>query len=131
MRIYRNWKWSKGEPAGEGRYTVNIDHGNTSWYDLMDDLDNLEGRWVVCVNPDGYITWFTNEHVSGMYAPDDGHTVIVTDSIPFEGSGLAVRDYLWDGSSFIKKEEEVVAKERTKEDILADLLKLQEELKAM
>lgn len=130
MRIYRDWKWTKGASVGEGSYVVNIDLGDTSWYDLMVELDGMDDRWVVCVAPEGYIAWYTNEHVSGRYAPSDGHTVVVTDSIPFGGNGLAVRDYEWNGSAFVEKESENT-QERTKEDILADLIRLQEELKAL
>lgn len=130
MDVYKNWKWSVGEKLSESTAKVDILCGSISWYDLMDAIDELEDRWVVCVGPDGYIAWYTDSKVSGQYAPSDGHTVIVTDSIPFEGHGLAVRGYLWNGSSFIENKEEV-AKERTKEDILADLIRLQEELKAL
>lgn len=130
MQIYRDWKWTKGSSVGEGSYVVNIDQGDTSWYDLMDELDKMEGRWVVCVAPEGNIAWYTNEHVAGRYAPSDGHTVVVTDSVPFEGHGLAVRDYEWNGSAFVEKEKESESG-RTKEDIMADLIKLQEELKAL
>ncbi|QOC57767.1 hypothetical protein pEp_SNUABM11_00011 [Erwinia phage pEp_SNUABM_11] len=129
MVKYEKWVWTNGAALNEKQVIVNIDCGNVSWYDLMDELDKQPDRWVVCVAPEGYITWATSGPVSGVYAPSEGHTVIVTDDVPFQ-EGDVLRNFEWTSATFLRKEEPKPVV-RTKEDIMADLLKLQEELKAM
>lgn len=127
MTKYLNWKWTTGASIGGGQYIVEIDCDGISWYDLMKELDAKDDRVVVCVSPTGYVAWYTEGKVSERYAPSEGFSVIVLESVPFTEE--TQRQFLWDGSKFITKPNEVV--ERTKEDIMADLLKLQEELKAL
>lgn len=129
MIKYENWVWTNGTALSETQAIINIDCGNVSWYDLMDELDEQPARWVVCVAPEGYIAWATSGPVGGMYAPNEGHTVIITDDVPFQ-EGDALRNFEWTGTEFLRKEEPKPVV-RTKEDIMADLIKLQEELKAI
>lgn len=133
VRIYEKWKWTKGERLQDGRFTANIeDSKGKSWYDLMVELDELEEtRWVVGTQPSGFVSWATRGSVNALALPVDGGDVVVIDSIP-ENMEKDFRYWRWDGSQFFKQDTaKSEHKERTKEDIMADLMKLQEELKAL
>lgn len=127
MVKYENWKWTNGEQVGPDRYIAEINIGELSWYDLMEDLDKQGERVVVGVSSDGRVNWFTDGRVSGVHAPSDGTSVVVVDSVPFTQEDY--RHFILVGNEFQRKESTLTP--RTKEDIMADLIKLQEELKAM
>lgn len=133
IHVYTKWKWTKGERLQDGRFTANIeDSKGKSWYDLMVELDELEEtRWVVGTQPSGFVSWATSGNVNALALPVDGGDVVVIDSVP-EDMEKDFRYWRWDGSKFFKQDtSKVEPKERTKEDIMADLLKLQEELKTL
>lgn len=124
MRVFTNWKWTEGFYFGKPIYEIR-DHNNVDWYTLMDELDERQETWVVGIGPNGYVMWFTNGPVSGLYVPVDGGTVVVTDSFEFADNW---RGCTWDGKKFHAPEE---VQKRTKEDIEQDLLKLMSELKGL
>lgn len=133
MQVYYDWTFTKGAPFNEARgeyFHVITDSVGNSWYDLMYELDESPNRWVIGTNSEGYVGWLTNGKVAESRVPMPGGKVVVTDSIPVE---MENNFHYWklEGDSFVysKVEREVVP--RTKEDIMADLLRLQEELKGM
>lgn len=128
MKVYNNWKWTKGEKVSGGNFIMEINREGVSWYDLMVELDEQSNRSVVCVSPEGDIAWMTKGYVSEKFAPSDGYTVIVVESTPFTEETW--RDYKFDGEKFVEKPKAVEAP-RTKEDIMADLLALQAELQKL
>lgn len=134
MQTYKNWQWSKGPAinATETEFSANIEDSNgNSWYYLMEHLDTIGPRWVVGVQDNGYASWATNEPVSGKHVPSHGSSVVVLDDIP-EGMKDGVAYWKLEGDTFVDLDpakHPVV--ERTKEDILSDLIRLQEELKAL
>ncbi len=132
VKEYKDWKWAKGPDIGGGDFAAIItDAEDNDWYELMHELDGLDGRWVVGIQDNTYASWATDGRVSGKYAPRRGDTVVVVKDIP-EAMKESVLYWRWDGSQFFKQEpKKSQPKERTKEDIMADLLKLQEELKAL
>ncbi|QBI89965.1 single-stranded DNA-binding protein [Escherichia phage HZP2] len=133
IRVYEKFKWAKGERLQDGRFIANIeDSTGESWYDIMVKLDELgEDRWVIGTQQSGFVSWATNGSVNASALPVDGGDVIVIDSIP-EDMEKDFRYWWWDGSQFFKQDNvKSEQKERTKEDIMADLLKLQEELKTL
>lgn len=126
MIIFGPFEWTDGMIGSQKIFEINDAKGN-SWYDLMEELD-LRASGVVCgVAPEGYISWATSGKVAGMYAPGDGFRVALVDSLP---DGIDFRDLRLTESGFLPKVVED-SPTRTKEDILADLIKLQEELKAL
>lgn len=128
MKVYNNWKWTKGEKVSGGNFIMEINREGVSWYDLMVELDEQSNRSVVCVSPEGDIAWMTKGYVSEKFAPSDDYTVIVVESTPFTEETW--RDYKFDGEKFVEKPKAVEAP-RTKEDIMADLLALQAELQKL
>lgn len=126
MIIYGPFKWTDGMIGSQKIFEINDAEGN-SWYDLMEELDKRDSGVVCGVAPEGYISWETSGKVAGIHAPSDGFKVVVVDSLPDD---IDYRDLRLSENGFIPK---VVEAEtwRTKEDILADLIKLQEELKAL
>ena len=128
MKVYNNWKWTNGEKVSGDNFIIEITREGVSWYDLMVELDEQSNRSVVCVSPEGDIAWMTRGTVSEKYAPSDGYSVIVVESTQFTEETW--RDYKFDGEKFVEKPK-AIETVRTKEDIMADLLKLQEELKAL
>lgn len=130
MRIYKNWKWTQGEQIDSRRFIYDITNSDgIDWYELMVELDKIEGRWVVGYSEDeGYVSWATDGPVSGMYVPKEGISVAIVESVPFVSD--KAHEYDFDGKTFTLRELPKKP-ERTKEDILADLIKLQEELKAL
>lgn len=127
MRILSGWKRTKGEPVGNGMFFIEItNESGESWYDIMEGLDDRPERYAVGVNPDNRVSWVTEGKLSGVYAPADGGIIVLCNTFNIEDA----RNVVFDGHEFvpIPVEEPVV---RTKEDIMADLIKLQEELKAL
>lgn len=134
-KIYENFK--SREVTKEYREKVGapedavflIDDEGNSWYDVMYDLD-ATGKWTVAFYPDGYVSYVSRE-VAGRHGAA-GCSVTQVDSLP----GPYKLGVYW---FFNRETHEVEARERptyevperTKEDIMADLMKLQEELKAM
>lgn len=127
MKVYSNWKHSKGKMVDETHYIVNITNNeNVSWYNLMGEIDKRKEKWVVGIHSkEGWISWFTEGHVSGKYAPNEGSCVILVDE--FIPKDADPRDYIFDGTKFVLKPPKEI-KSRSKEDILADLEKLKAEL---
>lgn len=131
MRKFGKWTWARGPMISETQYEVLITNSDgADWYALSEKLDERPEKWAVGVSEeDGYVAWATTGKLTGRFAPKSGIQVILVDEVPWS-EGEAVHLYDFDGKSF-KLREVAVAAERTKEDILADLIKLQEELKAL
>ena len=135
-KIYENFKHrevtqeyrdSVGAPP-DARFFMD-DEGN-SWYDLMVELDKT-GLYTVAFYPDGYVSYVATK-VTGRHGCD-GCSVTQVSELPGE---YKLGESYWffnreTHSVEARERPTYVAPERTKEDIMADLIKLQEELKAM
>lgn len=133
MNVYSGWTYSKGEPVPGSRneffHKIEDDSGN-SWYDLMWTLDEPgPTRWVVGISPEGYVGWIVNGPVAEGHVPVPGGSVVVCPAIPAK---MAESFMYWkfDGKCFVYAKP-APQPERTKDDIMADLLRLQAELANM
>lgn len=104
-----------------------IDEDGTDWYDIWGDFD-INKIWAVAINADGSISWVDNE-VKGVHTPPIGGIVLGYVTLPVPIEDLKNQLYIYDNGTFKRQPESQEAPERTKEDIMNDLIALQEELK--
>ena len=124
MRKFTNWTYEVTTAyGGIATYDVTASCG-TDWYELMVELDGRPERWVVGIDKNGFISWFSDGTVNGTYAPPEGGLVIVTDEFDPEWQ----RVKLWNGESFENIPE---PPKRTPEEIQADLEALMVELRGL
>lgn len=124
MRKFYNWKYSVTHSYGQPTYDV-VDKEGNDWYRLMCELEVRPEKWVVGVNPDGSVSWWSDGSVEGTYAPPEGGMVVVCEEFS--------PDYKqrWVDSEDCWELIPEVTKARTLEDVEADMMKLMAELKAL
>lgn len=125
MRIFTNWQFTTTYSYGIPTYDVFSDCG-TDWYRLSAELEVRPEKWVVGLNTDGTVVWFTDGSVYELHAPfHEGHVIVCDDFNPEWG-----HDAKWDfeGNAWVHLEHKPTV--RTKEDIQRDLESLLEELKS-
>lgn len=107
------------------------DQNGRDWYDVREGWKGA----VIAVWPDSALpncvgAFFTD---AMSFVPMEGHTLYEVDPaiVPHKDDVMKLLGYYtFDGKEFSEVKQEAPAP-RTKEDILADLIKLQEELKAL
>ncbi|WWD14758.1 tail fiber assembly protein [Klebsiella phage ViciousJeremy] len=134
-KIYENFKQREvtdeyrkavGAPS-DARFFMD-DEGN-DWYDLMYKLDST-GKYTVAFYPDGYVSYAATT-VAGRHGCD-GCSVTQVDTLPGEFKTGVYWFFNRETHSVEERERPTYEEpKRTKEDIMADLLKLQKELQAM
>lgn len=124
MRIFKDWKYTVTHDYGKPTYDIE-DSTGTCWYWLSAHLEVRPEKWVVGIDANGYINWFTAESVYVTYAPIDGGSVVLCDDFPFEdGHRQRFVEGRWEKLSM-----ECV--ERSLADVEEDIVKLMAELKAL
>lgn len=124
MRKFYNWQYSVTHAYGQPTYDV-VDRDGNDWYRLMCELEVRPEKWVVGVNPDGSVSWWSDGSVEGTYAPPAGGMVVVCEEFsPSYKQRWIDSEDCWE---FIPESKP----ERTIEDVEADLQKLMAELKVI
>ena len=124
MRKFYNWQYSVTHAYGQPTYDV-VDREGNDWYRLMCELEVRPEKWVVGVNPDGSVSWWSDGSVEGTYAPPRGGMVVVcSDFTP----GYKQR---WVDEKNCFEDIPEVETTRTIDDVEADLKLLLAELKEM
>lgn len=124
MRKFYNWQYSVTYEYGTPTYDVLSECG-TDWYRLMCELEVRPEKWVVGVNPDGSVSWWSDGSVEGTYAPPKGGMVVVCSEFT---PGYKQR---WVDSKDCFEDIPEVETTRTIDDVEADLKLLLAELKEM
>ena len=124
MRKFYNWQYSVTYEYGTPTYDVLSECG-TDWYRLMCELEVRPEKWVVGVNPDGSVSWWSDGSVEGTYAPPKGGMVVVCSEFT---PGYKQR---WVDSKDCFEDIHEVETTRTIDDVEADLKLLLAELKEM
>lgn len=107
---------------------VYYDKDSRDWYEVR---KNWRGVVAVWPDADNCVGSYCSD--AREYVPVDGQTLYEVDPeiVPFGDEPMKLLGYYaFDGKEFTRTSLGVT-QERTKEDIMADLMKLQEELKAM
>lgn len=124
MRKFYNWQYSVTHAYGQPTYDV-VDRDGNDWYRLMCELEVRPEKWVVGVNPDGSVSWWSDGSVEGTYAPPTGGMVVVCEEFtPSYKQRWVDAEDCWELIPEVKSE-------RTIEDVEADLQKLMAELKVI
>lgn len=124
MRKFYNWQYSVTYEYGTPTYDVLSECG-TDWYRLMCELEVRPEKWVVGVNPDGSVSWWSDGSVEGTYAPPKGGMVVVCSEFT---PGYKQR---WVDSKDCFEDIPEVETTRTIDDVEANLKLLLAELKEM
>lgn len=124
MRKFYNWQYNVTYEYGTPTYDVLSECG-TDWYRLMCELEVRPEKWVVGVNPDGSISWWSDGSVEGTYAPPKGGMVLVCSEFT---PGYRQR---WVDSKNCFEDIPEVETTRNIDDVEADLKLLLAELKEM
>lgn len=124
MRKFYNWQYSVTYEYGTPTYDVLSECG-TDWYRLMCELEVRPEKWVVGVNPDCSVSWWSDGSVEGTYAPPKGGMVVVCSEFT---PGYKQR---WVDSKDCFEDIPEVETTRTIDDVEANLKLLLAELKEM
>lgn len=131
---YRNFKhvevsdeYRESEGAPKGALFFFDDRGR-SWYDVMHELDATGKITVGYFEHNGQVS-FHDTKVAGRYGCD-GLSMIQVDALP-KGYDPKVHYLVFKDSTLRFEPYVKPTPVRTKEDIMADLMKLQAELQAM
>ena len=124
MRKFYNWQYIVTYEYGTPTYDVLSECG-TDWYRLMCELEVRPEKWVVGVNPDGSVSWWSDGSVEGTYAPPKGGMVVVCSEFT---PGYKQR---WVDSKGCFEDIPEVETTRNIDDVEADLKLLLAELKEM
>lgn len=126
---YKDWRVEvKEETFGDIKLSISYftDAGGNDWYKLVDKIDRLD-KFIIGVSPTGYVQW-VDKTARAKYSPPVGGMVVLLSELPKDFSMSDLWRYT--EGKLIKVEQEV-EQSRTKEDILNDLDKLRDELKAL
>lgn len=123
---YEGWQSSIKKEEGHNILHFTDDNGN-DWYDVWGTFKS-NNLWAVAINTDGSIHWVDND-VEGFYSPPLGGVILGYVTLPVPLEDLKNQLYVYDNGAFKRRPEPQEEPERTKEDILKDLIALQEELK--
>ena len=134
-KLYKNFKVTKvteeyrKELGAPNDAMFFFDDEGRSWYDVMYELDET-GRITVGYMPDGYVS-FTSTKVAEQHGCA-GLSMAQVDSLP-EGYDPKVHQLYFDEAAHSLRYELINKPqvERSKEDIMKDLMRLQAELEAM
>lgn len=124
MRSFKGIKISGYEQEGPFKFTQFADDKGTDWYTTRD-----EDQWgsVIMTDPSGLVVSYAE--LAETLSVFEGCDIFEVDpsSVPADCLG----NYKFTDGAFIMVTDSTAQVSRTKEDIMADLLKLQEELKAL